>query len=324
MHAAITFVAVARKPPASHHARTNAWRGVARMLRCALDGLVAALCIALPAAQAVAEERYEQGLLWRVSREGVAPSYLFGTMHLADPRLLELPATADKAFREARSFVLEMYPDRAVARRFSEASLLDGGRRLSQLMTPEDFARLAERLAGRGFETGHVQRLKPWAALLLATGVDGQGGESLDISLYVRARFANKRIEELDSVEEQIAVFDGIPLETQLALLEIALQRHDALRAEMEQGIAAYLRGDLAALAALSRRNGGATPQGRRHQALLEKKIVLDRSVVMAYRLQAHLRRGGVFAAVGALHLYGPRGLPALLRSEGWVVSRVE
>jgi len=294
------------------------------MLHCALGALVAALCIAFPAAQAVAEERYEQGLLWRVSRAGVPPSYLFGTMHVADPRLLELSAAADKAFREARTFVLEMYPDRAVARRFSEASLLDGGRRLSELVSPASFEAMTARLAGRGLAAERLDGLKPWAALLLATGIEGQGGESLDISLYVRARFANKRIEELDSVEEQIAVFDGIPLETQVALLELALQRHDALRAELEQGIAAYRRGDLAALAELSRRNGGATPQGRRHQALLEKKIIVDRSVVMAHRLQAHLRRGGVFAAVGALHLYGPRGLPALLRSEGWVVRRVE
>jgi len=324
MNTANTFVAVLRKPLPPRRRRKGGGCGVSAMLHCAWRDLALALCLALSLAQAAAGERFEHGLLWRVSRDGVPPSFLFGTMHVADPRLLDLPAAAEKAFREARTFVLEMYPDRAVARRFSEASHLDGGRRLSQLMTPASFARLTERLAGRGLEPQRLQGLKPWAALLLATGIDGQGAESLDISLYVRARFANKRIEELDSVEEQIAVFDGIPLETQLALLEVALQRHEALRAELEQGIAAYRRGDLAALAELSRRNGGSTPQGRRHQAVLEKKIIHDRSVVMAHRLQAHLRRGGAFVAVGALHLHGSKGLPALLQAEGWRVTAVK
>ena len=58
-------------------------------------------------------------------------------------------------------------------------------------------------------------------------------------------------------------------------------------------------------------------------QAVLEKAIIHDRSVVMAYRLQAYLRRGGAFVAVGALHLYGPKGMLALLAEDGWVVRPV-
>lgn len=266
---------------------------------------------------------YEQGLLWEVSRADTPPSYLFGTMHLADPRLLELPPAAERAFAAARTFVLEMYPDPAVAKRFSEAGLLDNGDRLSALIPPASFERLAGRLAERGIARQRVDALKPWAALLLVTSAEGGGGQSLDIALYVRARFANKRIEELDSVEEQIAVFDSLPGDTQIALIEVALARHDDLRAEIEENVAAYRRGDLAALARLSRRNGAGSAEGRAHQAVLEKKIVQDRSVVMAYRLQPHLRRGRVFAAVGAMHLYGPKGMLALLAEDGWRVRRV-
>jgi uncharacterized protein YbaP (TraB family) len=52
---------------------------------------------------------------------------------------------------------------------------------------------------------------------------------------------------------------------------------------------------------------------------VLEKKVIDDRSVVMAYRAQPYLRRGASFIAVGAAHLHGAQGLPALLRRDyGW------
>jgi uncharacterized protein YbaP (TraB family) len=50
---------------------------------------------------------------------------------------------------------------------------------------------------------------------------------------------------------------------------------------------------------------------------------VENRSVQMAHRLFLPLRRGRVFVAVGALHLYGKRGLLALLREQGYAVRRV-
>lgn len=263
---------------------------------------------------------FERGLLWEVSRPGVAPSFLFGTMHASDPRLLQLSPAVDAAFSRARTFILELYPDEAVSRRFTEATRLEGGERLSNIVSPALFEQLVERLAPRGLMRHQVDQLKPWAAMLMVSELAGDGNESLDIAFFVRARFANKRIEELDSVEEQIAVFDDLPRETQVALLATALARHDALREEFEHSIHAYLRGDLAELTRIAGRNGDDTPTRQAHYSLLEKKLIHDRSVVMAFRLQAHLRRGNVFAAVGALHLHGEKGMLQLLQDDGWTI----
>ncbi len=287
-----------------------------KMLRCGF----LALLVGAPAAYG---QDFEQGLLWRVSRPGVTPSYLYGTMHLSDPRLLALPPEAERAFEQARTVILELYPDRAVAQRFAQASQIDGEEGLDTRVPTAVFSRLVELMSPRGATPARLKRLKPWAALLLATAAPGGGGESPDVMLYARARMLNKRVEELDSVEEQIAVFDGIPQDTQVALLAVALARHEALAAEMEENIQAYLAGDLAGLVRLARRNGGEGAPGRRHQAVLEKAVIHDRSVVMAYRLQAYLRRGGAFVAVGALHLHGPKGMLALLVEDGWIVRPV-
>lgn len=266
---------------------------------------------------------FGHGLLWEVTRPGLRPNYVFGTMHVADPRVLAVPPAVDKAFAAARTFVLELYPDAAVAQRFAEASQLEGSARLSGQLPAAHFEQLAQDLAARGLSRDVVDRLKPWAALLVSTEARGSTGESLDLALYVRARFANMRIEELDTVEEQIAVFDSLPQPTQIALLLRALERKDELPRDFEDSIQAYLAGDLAGLEAIAWRNGHSTRGTPSHYAEFEKKVIHDRSVIMAYRLEPHLRRGATFAAIGAMHLYGDRSVLRLLRDSGWKIRRV-
>jgi len=43
----------------------------------------------------------------------------------------------------------------------------------------------------------------------------------------------------------------------------------------------------------------------------------------MAFRMQRELRRGNAFVALGALHLYGEKGVLALLEQDGWRARRV-
>jgi uncharacterized protein YbaP (TraB family) len=64
-------------------------------------------------------------------------------------------------------------------------------------------------------------------------------------------------------------------------------------------------------------------PEVAEHQAIMTKRVLYDRSVVMAYRMQRELRRGAAFVALGALHLYGRRGVLAALQQDGYRIARV-
>jgi uncharacterized protein len=85
----------------------------------------------------------------------------------------------------------------------------------------------------------------------------------------------------------------------------------------------AWLARDLAALARINDAGAGGDPALLRHYAVLTRALVEDRSALMAYRLFIPLRHGGVFVAVGALHLYGAKGLLAQLREQGYRLRRV-
>ena len=269
---------------------------------------------------------YETGLLWQIGKPGVRPSYVFGTLHLPDARLLPLPEPVARAFAECRRLIVEMLPNPGVARRFGEAMQLEGGAALDAMLGADHFDRLVEHLARRGYARESVTRLKPWAALLQVSARPGgdPDEQSLDTELFLRARFANKPVEELDTVEEQIAVFDDIPQASQLALLAAAIDFHPRLAESAERVMQAYLVRDLAAITRAGRLLERAQPALAEHQRMLEKKVIADRSVVMAYRLQYYLRRGESFAAIGASHLHGPAGVPALLADEyEWRVRRL-
>ncbi|MGB7990084.1 MAG: TraB/GumN family protein, partial [Candidatus Methylophosphatis roskildensis] len=79
-----------------------------------LSGIVALFTLALnpvPAHAARDGPGYDRGLLWRVERQGVAPSYLFGTLHHDDERVTRLPPAVERAFGRAERLALELIND---------------------------------------------------------------------------------------------------------------------------------------------------------------------------------------------------------------------
>ena len=200
----------------------------------------------------------------------------------------------------------------------------DDGRRLEPLIGVEAFAQLRTELVAYELPERVIERLKPWAAMMRITRIAPRGEErSLDEKLFSAARARRMRTVSLEWVEEQIASFDAVPLDSQVALLKHALAYRDGLAATAEPIIDAWLRGDLAALAQLPEGIDEQFPGMGNHYRQLTKHIIHDRTIVMHHRLFMPLRNGGVFVAVGASHVYGAQGLLAMLERDGFRVVKV-
>ncbi len=283
--------------------------------------LAAALALALPAAAA---QRYARGLLWRIGREGAAPSHVYGTLHAEDPRLTELPPAVQRAFAQSRTLMLEFVADPYSRERFLEAAMYLDRQTLTGAIGPADFERAYAALQPIGLTREFVDKVKPWGVLLnLRTSRQPAGALSPDAQLLARARARRMQVEQIENVEEQVFTFDEMSAPAQVALLKHHLAHPEALDALAERTLQGYLRRDLEAIWNAQQEYARRNPEIAAHYAELVKRVVLDRSVVMAFRMQRELRRGRAFVALGALHLYGERGVLALLEEDGYAAERL-
>lgn len=305
------------------------------ILRCAVAGMAAMLLSALLAGNAErvqaavakaakAQARFSHGLLWRVSKPGVAASHIFGTIHIADPRVLLIPEPVMQALAQAKSYAMEIQFNPAVEARFFEAAQFDDGRRLEPMIGAEAYAQVRASLRLREVPEEIIARMKPWAALAnLTVTPEDYDQLTLDQKLYALARAQRLPTFGLEGIEEQIAVFDGIPLDTQVALLKHGLAERGHFVGLIEPTIQAWLKRDLALLDAAHERTITRFPQMAEHYRTLTRHIVENRSVVMAHRLFLPLARGRVFVAIGVDHLHGEKGVLRLLQKQGYRITRV-
>jgi uncharacterized protein YbaP (TraB family) len=230
------------------------------------------------------------------------------------------------ALAAARTFALEIRLGEGDIAEFFEAAQFDDGRRLGDFFDPPTVAAIRFALADVVPDDATLTRLKPWAILLKLAeqpAAASDTGETLDRALLEMAIRRKLGIIGLESPEEQIATFDAIPLPTLVALVTMVLADREALTRDHEGIVAAWLDRDLARLAAINAAPGKLHPEIAASLVELTRRVVDDRTILMAHRLFVPLRGGRVFVAVGALHLYGERGLLALLRAQGYKVRRV-
>lgn len=281
------------------------------------------LVVALGAAVAAnAEDAFNQGVLWKVEKEPFAASYLFGTIHVSDARVTALPEPVENAFRQAKSFTTEMVIDETAEMYFVKAMSLQPGQDLRKMLGDALYSKALAMMQEHGFPPQATRTLKPWGILITLIVPKSTGEPILDQRLHQLALKHGKSVHQLESVEEQVAVFDGMPLKTQVAMLQSAVDHYEELPQLIEQTVEAYLARDLDALWELNsvyaEEDGAAD-----HYDYFVDRVLFSRNVRMAERAQPHLKGGGAFIAVGALHLYGAQGLLALLQKQGYTITRV-
>lgn len=286
------------------------------------------LLLLLPGtAAAEAIERFQQGLLWRVEGSGAGASYIFGTIHSADPAVTALPEPVAEALATARSVTVEMASDAAVERRLAAAMLLPGDRRLGDILKPELHAAAIAAARRYGLPAAAAERLKPWALMAILSVPESErrridsGLPALDGLLQRTAEAAGKPVYGLETAAEQIAVFDGMALEHQIAFLAEAVAQQEAVEATFEALRRHYLARDLGAiLGMIERLQAGSDPALRR---LWQERLIDARNRRMAERLRPRLGEGDAFIAMGALHLPGEKGVLNLLAQAGYRLTRV-
>ncbi len=271
---------------------------------------------------------FTHGLLWRIESAGTAPSYLFGTMHSADPAVATPPDALRRVLDDVDSLTIEVVLDDAANTALAHATLLPEERRLGDIVGPERLRRVVETGARYGIPAEQIERFRPWALQLMFSlppaeiERQAKGGLFLDKVLQLRAEERGIPVHGLETVEEQIAALAGTSDEEQVILLDAVLTLNNEIDAIFETLKQLYLTGDLAGLHRMMLETTGGAP--RELIDAYTDRLVRERNRRMVDRLAARLAEGNALIAVGALHLYGDDGVLGLLARRGYTVTRVE
>jgi uncharacterized protein YbaP (TraB family) len=255
------------------------------------------------------------GVFWRIDKGLTPPSFLLGTIHSADPRVLHWPAAVDDALGQARCLILEISLDPDNFLKLGRAMMFTDDQDIADLLGPADYRRLVAAMAAQPVPETLLRKMKPWVLMALLGQPRNGSGEFMDLRLYRRAMAAGKTVIGLETIEEQLDVFDGLPLDDQVRLLRSTLDQVEDVPHLLAQMIDTYLDGDLDAIAALaaSTSNKDAGDLERR----LFERLNDARNNRMVERMMPRIEQGGAFIAVGALHLAGPHGIIRQLAARG-------
>jgi uncharacterized protein YbaP (TraB family) len=275
-------------------------------------------CLVL-GAFAVATTAAQHGLVFELSRDDQVRGYLVGTMHSEDPRVTALVDRIRPLVEEVDVVVLEIVPDATALVAVGAASLLSSDRRLRDIVGPRRYRDLETAAAARGLPLALLDRMKPWAVAVMLGMPAPETGRYLDLEIHLAALEHGRQVAGLETVAEQVAVFDGMGEELQLALLDEMVDQAGELPVMVEELTQVYLAGDLARLEQVARdQYAGSSPPVRRW---FEDEVLRQRNERMAARLAALLEDDTVLAAIGAMHLTGDTGLITLLRQAGYAVE---
>jgi len=263
---------------------------------------------------------FGQGLLFKATAADGRVSHVFGTVHSDDPRVVKLPEPVDRVFAVAKRVALEIEMEPSIAVTLMVSMMLADGRTLSDVIGLPLYRRLQEVAATRGIPEVGLRQYKPWAIATMLSMPPAKTGGFLDLVLAQRAQARGVEVVGLETVQEQLALFEGLTDREQTILLEDVLNNYSKLPLIHEQLLATYLDQDLRGLVELS--EDMAQSQDKALNERFQKALVDDRNVRMADRIEM-IQVDQLFVAVGALHLPGVAGVLALLQKKGYQIERV-
>ena len=288
-----------------------------------LSWLLASLLLA--GAPAQSDDAGHPVTMWRVAGDSNSV-YLLGSIHMLREQDHPLPVVIDRAYEDADVVVMELDMDdidpAATQAAFNKAGVLTDGTTLRDLMGEEPFLRAEQAAASIDIPLDLLAQSEPWLAamtveLMMLYRIGFNPVLGVEMTLSNRARRDGKPITGLETVEEQLGFLDGLPIEAQREMLLQTLLQGAALSEAVDDLVTAWRHGDTAALEA------GLLDSMGEQEALLAV-LVTDRNRRWAETIATWLDDDRDYlVVVGALHLVGEDGVPALLDDAGFGIQQL-
>lgn len=256
-------------------------------------------------------------LLYQIDGNNIAgTSYLFGTMHVRDRSAFRAIDRLEQYIQSCNSFAAEFDLNDADMMALERASTLPEGRAIGHYINPSIYQKLAK-VFGRetGLQLDLFQYRSPIIIINMIAEAQFRNDEvyPLDHALYRIAKSNGKLMLGLETFEDQLQVFSKLSIEEQARTLKKIATHFSAYRQEIIRAEVLYRSRDIQKLYKKTKKSIGS----------MRKVLLYDRNQTMVHQFMEFAQHNSIFAAVGAGHLAGAKGMLRLLKQKGYQVRPV-
>ena len=246
--------------------------------------------------------------------------YLLGSIHVLRPSDYPLPPAVLEAYASSKSVLMEVNLDeigseQVQAEMLASAALAEG-KTLPDVLGKERYTRAAALAREAGVELSMFDQFAPWFAAeaisqlqLSQLGFKPESG--VEMYFMEKARSDGKSVAGLETVHDQISLFQNMSLDTQAEYLLSSLEQAHDLPTEVDSMVRAWQRGDTQWFAAEMKSELG-------RDARLYDSVLSARNRKWLPKIEALLEGDkNILVIVGTGHLVGRDSVIDLLKKDG-------
>ncbi len=276
-------------------------------------------CLLILAGRAAPGDAGHLVSLWQI--EGTSNRiYLLGSVHLLREQDHPIPTAIENAYEDAEILFMELDMDDIdqieMVSLIGEMGVISDGGSLQEYMGQELYAEAVELASQLNIPIAMLDQTEPWLAaitveqmMLLRLGFNPQYG--IEIYLSKKAGEDSKEILGFETAREQLEFLDRLSLPTQRSLLIQTLRDSRSIEEKINLLIDAWRHGNLDVLEETLLAEMQQFPE-------LYQSLVINRNRAWLEKIRnLTTKEDDYLVVVGALHLVGEFGLPALLSKAG-------
>lgn len=270
--------------------------------------------------------------LWMVTDED-SIIYLFGTIHVLDPKVSWHSKKVNDAFRSSSTLILEApaldTPPQEIQSTVMKYALNAPDTGLSTLLDSEGNQLLLDALAKLGMSKDQAlqtklsfEGLRPWfvglqiaAMQMQADGFDTKAG--VEAVLHSAAKRADMKLAYLETLDQQFALLSGLAMESEVKMLLETLRQIDTQSQMLKDMINHWLAGKPELV--------GSAMQAAMSDPAVYDALLTNRNRDWATQISNLMAgEGTAFIAVGAGHLAGKGAVQDFLLLHGIEAIRIQ
>ena len=251
---------------------------------------------------------FESGVLWKVTTPNKKINYLFGTMHAQDYSVSRYPPEVRLALVNSKKLILEIIPSNQENIAYIDKMYLKNGKQLNHILEDVFFKQLKEQIKNYSLsdeEFKNIKYLKPWAAFNLIGRPKTVNAPTLESNLLKLAKQRMLHIDSLESMDEVISSLEKLSNNDQLNILRDTICNHKSIIKETKILVDLYAQRDILGILNFNNKKYFDEDLYKRYMQLM----LYDRNKKMLHKIINEFKDGGIFVAVGILHLISEQGL---------------